>query len=138
MVWGVGLWYMEIDQFKEYAQIHIDTTKDIFGIELGFDEKSILELDDLIQKGWPDEPPTMIDNVVLLFGSFLGEAIINTLGGHWEKGTQSWGVRIGDATMNVFSKVEKRLLNGIEDSISYYYKSTKKMLETDFKDIIKE
>lgn len=125
------------EQFKHYAQIHIDTTKDVFGVELDFEEKSVLELDDLIQKGWPDGVPAMLDNVVLLIGSFLGEAIIKIIGGEWESTAEGWGIRINNATLMVFSKVKKRLLNGMEDSISFYYKSSKKMLEDDFKEIIK-
>lgn len=128
---------MEQNQFRQYAQIHIDTTKQSFGVDLDFDEKSILELDNLIQKAWPDQPPIQIDNVILLFGSFLGEAIIKTLGGEWINTEQGWGIKIGDATLMVFTKVKKRLLNGMEDSISYYYQSTKGMLKNNFKDIIK-
>ena len=128
---------MEQDQFRQYAQIHIDTTKQSFDVDLDFDEKSILELDNLIQKAWPDQPPIQIDNVILLFGSFLGEAIIKTLGGEWVNTEQGWGIKIGDATLMVFTKIKKRLLNGMEDSISYYYQSTKGMLKNNFKDIIK-
>ncbi|PIU98370.1 hypothetical protein COS61_01745 [Candidatus Wolfebacteria bacterium CG03_land_8_20_14_0_80_40_12] len=125
------------NQFRQYAQIHIDITKKSFGIDLGFDEKSILKLDDLIQEAWPDQPPTQIDNVILLFGSFLGEAIKQTLGGEWVQTEQGWGIKIGDATLMVFTKIKKRLLNGIEGSISYYYQITKGMLKNNFKDIIK-
>jgi hypothetical protein len=128
---------MEQNQFTQYAQIHIDTTKQAFGIELNFDEKSILELDHLIQEAWPEEPPVQIDNVIVLFGSFLGEAIKQTLGGEWVQTEQGWGIKIGDANLMVFTKVKKRLLNGMEDSISYYYQAMKGMLKNDFKDIIK-
>lgn len=125
------------DQFKQYAQIHIDTTKQSLGVDLNFDEKSILALDNLIQNAWPDQPPIQIDNVILLFGSFLGEAIIKNLGGQWVKVEQGWGIKIEDTTLMVFTKVKKRFLNGIEDSISYYYKGVKDMLKNDFKDINK-
>jgi hypothetical protein len=128
---------MEQEQFKQYAQIHIDTTKQAFGVELDFDEKSIIELDNLIQKAWPDQPPVQIDNVILLFGSFLGEAIIKTIGGQWVETEQGWGIKIGDSTLMVFTKIKKRLLNGMEDSISYYYQSVRGMLKNNFKDIIK-
>ncbi|MEW6408352.1 MAG: hypothetical protein AB1465_06730 [Patescibacteria group bacterium] len=126
---------MEQNQFRQYAQIHIDTTKQSLGVELGFDEQSILKLDNLIQEAWPDQPPAQLDNVVLLFGSFLGEAIKQTLGGEWIQTEQGWGIKIDDATLMVFTKVKKRLLNGMEDSISYYYQSTKGMLKNNFKDI---
>ncbi|MBI5621845.1 hypothetical protein HY933_03215 [Candidatus Falkowbacteria bacterium] len=101
---------MENAQFKQYAQIHIDTTKQIFGVDLDFDEKSILLLDNLIQSAWPDEPPVQIDSVITLFGSFFGEAIIRTLGGQWVDSDQGWGIKIGDATLMVFTKIKKDYL----------------------------
>ena len=127
---------MELDQFKHYAQIHIDTTLKSFGVQLDYDEKSIMELDNLIKQAWPDQPPVQIDNIIVLFGSFLGEAIIHVLGGKWENTAQGWGIRVGDVSVMVFTKVKKRLLNGDEDSISYYYQSLKSMLKNNFKDIL--
>lgn len=128
---------MDQNQFQKYAQIHIDTTKKSFFIDLKYDKESILKLDDMIRSAWPEKPPVQIDNVILLFGSFLGEAIRQTLGGEWIENEQGWGIKIGDATLMVFNKIKKRLLNGMGDSISYYYQSMEKMLQNNFKDIIK-
>ena len=127
---------MEPTQFQQYAQLHIDTARQAFDVDLKYDEGSILKLDDMIQTNWPEEPPVQIDDVILLFGSFLGEAIRHTLGGEWVETEQGWGIEIGDATLMVFTKIKKRLLNGMEDSISYYYQSMKEMLKNNFKDII--
>jgi hypothetical protein len=120
---------MDRPPFADYAKIHMDTTERIFGIKLDFDEDSILKLDGLIQQSWPDEPPKMIDSVIILFGSFLGEAIKNTLGGEWAELDGQWFIRLSDAQINVFNKVKKRLLNGEEDSISYFYRMLKQMKE---------
>lgn len=128
---------MEPTQFQKYAQIHIDTTRQIMGVELKFDEESIMKLDDIISSAWPETPPVQLDSVVLTFGSFLGEAMRQTLGGEWVQTETSYGLKIGDATANVFSKVRKRFLNGMEDSLSYYFASIKKLLAEDFKSIIK-
>ncbi len=125
---------MEQNQFSRYAQMHIDTAKQSFDVDLKYDEESVLKLDDIIQSAWPEKPPVQIDSVILVFGSFLGEAIKHTLGGEWVRTEQGWGVKIGEATLMVFTKVKKRLLNGMEDSISYYYQSTKMMLNNNFKD----
>ena len=114
--------------------MHIDTAKQSFDVDLKYDEESVLKLDDIIQSAWPEKPPVQIDSVILVFGSFLGEAIKHTLGGEWVRTEQGWGVKIGEATLMVFTKVKKRLLNGMEDSISYYYQSTKMMLNNNFKD----
>ena len=130
---------MTEDQIKECAKIYIDIVKRSLKVELDFNEESILKLDDLadqlIESTLSDQVSNHIDGVVALFASFLGEAIIKTLGGEWIKTTNGWGVQIGDATLNVFAKVKKRLLNGESDSISYYYESMKGMIANDFKDI---
>jgi len=123
---------MDQPPFVDYAKMHIETTERIFGVKLDFDEASILKLDELIQKGWPDEPPKQIDNVVILFGSFLGEALRHALGGDWDEYQGQWFVKLGDMRMNVFSKVKKRLLNGEEDSISFYYQNLKQLKENNF------
>jgi len=130
---------MTEDQIKECAKIYIDIVKRSLKVELDFNEESILKLDELadqlIKSSLSDQVSNHIDGVVALFASFLGEAIIKTLGGEWIKTTNGWGVQIGDATLNVFAKVKKRLLNGESDSISYYYESMKGMIANDFKDI---
>jgi hypothetical protein len=123
---------MEQNQFSQYAQIHINTTKKAFGVDLDFNEESILKLDEIIEQAWPDQPPVMIDNTIALFGSFLGEAIRRVLGGEWVENDGGWGVKIGDGTLMVFVKVKKRLLNGLEDSISYYYQGVKAMVKNNF------
>ena len=141
---------MDPSEFKKYANMRIDLAKEAYDIDLGFNEKSILKLDDLIQNVLDvfekDDNLTLsadhLNGLVLLNGSFLGEAIRETLGGEWEETKQSWAIKIsnisvGNVSIRVFGKVQKRLLNGMEDSISYYYKSVKKMLENNFKDIIK-
>jgi hypothetical protein len=128
---------MEPAQFQQFAQIHIATAKQSFDINLKYDEESILKLDGLIDSAWLDKLPTELDSIILLFGSFLGEAIRHTLGGVWVEAEQGWGLRVGEATIMVFTKIKKRLLNGAEDSISYYYQSTKGMLKNNFKDFIK-
>lgn len=118
-------------QLGRYAQIHIDTAKQAFAIDLDYTEASILKLDGMIEQGWSDQPPAALDQMVLLFGSFLGEAMCQTLGGAWVRSDDGTiGVRVGEATIMVFTKIKKRFLNGPEDSISYYYQGVKTMLST--------
>jgi len=118
--------------FADYAKMHIDTTEKIFGVKLAFDKDSVLKLDELIKQAWPDKPPQQIDQVIILFGSYLGEAIRLTLGGEWAEREGQWFIKFGDADINVFNKVHKRLLNGEEDSLGYFYQMLKKMKEKDF------
>jgi hypothetical protein len=121
---------MNAQQFQEFAHIHINTTNQIFGVALLFNEQSIFQLDGIISKGWPESPPQQLDHVVLLFGSFLGEAIIAALGGAWAQTDKGWGIKIGQVNIMVFTKMRKRFQNGIEDSITHYYQTIKKSLLT--------
>ena len=115
-------------EFRKNAQIFVDTAKQIDGVELKYNEESVLKMDQIISKNWPEQPPVQLDSVVIPMGSFLGEVIRVTIGGEWVNNQQGWGVKIDDSTMMVFSKVKKRFLNGMGDSISYYYQSLKKIL----------
>ena len=118
-------------QLSRYAQIHIDTAKQSFGIDLDYSEASILRLYEIIEQGWSDQPPAALDQMILLFGSFLGEAMCQLFGGAWVRNDDgAIGVRVGEATIMVFTKMKKRFLNGPEDSISYYYQGVKTMLST--------
>jgi len=130
---------MTEDQIKECAKIFINIVKRTLKVELDFNEEAILRLDELvdqlIENTLRDQIHDHIDGVVALFASFLGEAIIRTLGGEWVKTSNGWGVQIGDTTLSIFNKVKKRLLEGESDSIYYYYKSTKGMVKNNFEDL---
>jgi len=72
---------------------------------------------------------------ILLFGSSLGEAFCIVFNGNWKysEKQQRWiiscNTKDGDpAELNVFHKLEKRIENGMEDSISYYFDVNKKLL----------
>lgn len=78
---------------------------------------------------------TYSDNTILYFGSPLGEAFGILFNGSWKFSEKQgrWVVECrasnGDEVeINVFRKVEKRIENGMEDSISYYLEGIKKVL----------
>jgi hypothetical protein len=119
--------------FNDYALMHIDLTKKSFNEDLSFDEESIFKLDKLIQTAWPDKPPVEMQNVIMLFGSFLGEAMRDIYGGQWVETEQGWGMKINEeVTILPFTKIKKRLINGEDDSISYFYETMKNGLQNNF------
>ena len=120
-----------ISQIPLQAEKHRELAKGVFGIELDYSADSILKLDKMIQEGWP-KPPTMLDQVVLGFGSYLGEAIRHIHGGDWgfnpEQGLY-FDVGGRDIKIFPFAKVKKRFLNGDEDSLAYYYSFIRSKVE---------
>jgi hypothetical protein len=123
-----------LDEFKRGAQICIDTSRETFNVKLKLDEKSVKKLDKIISDGWGGEPPNQMDNMVMVFGSFLGEAMIATFNGRWvEDPDYGWGIefqpknQVKDVAM-VFAKMEKRFRYGMDDSISFFYDVIKKRI----------
>ena len=113
-------------QFEKHAKLTVETAKKTFGFDLSYNLTSIEKLDQMIEGiGKPKNPEQM----VLLFGSFLGEAFRHLYGGRWvwDEQLKSWGVTFPlppgkeDAAF-VFAKVQKRFNNGMEDSLAFYGK----------------
>jgi len=116
--------------FSKAAKACIEITKNSFNETLDYDVKSIKKLDSIIEDGWGRNKPVMMDNVVSMFGSFLGESIIKLHGGKWEsvKGI-GWAVNISGLKIFPFNKVKKRIRDGKEDSITFFYDATLATLE---------
>jgi len=118
----------------EFADQHVETVRKIFGEELDYSEASIAKLDEIINKGWPDRPPAMLEPTVVTFGAYLGEAIRRNIGGEWGF-AESEGYFLdrvgGKAKIFPFNKVTKRFRNGEEDSLGFYYRAMKHTLETE-------
>lgn len=117
---------------KHVADIQVKSAKEIFDLDFDYSEASANTLDEMITRGWNGVVPTMLEQMVQGIGAYLGEVLVRSLGGVWKEEQGRWVVRItlsdgsyGDA--NVFAKVEKRFVNGMEDSLSYYVASLKKM-----------
>lgn len=126
--------FMTHNQFQQYADLHIDTTKKTLGVVLDYNEESILKIDEIISKGWPNAQSVIADSIILLFGSFLGEAMRHVFGGEWIETEQGWGLKINDTvTVFPFAKIKKRFVNGMGDSITYYYQSVKAVLDSESK-----
>ena len=78
---------------------------------------------------------TFSDTTILYFGSPLGEALRILFNGAWRfsEKQERWVVEClakngGRVEMNVFRKIEKRIENGMEDSISFYLEGIKKIM----------
>ncbi len=109
-------------KLPEFAESHCQMARDLFGVKLDYSARSIAKLDKMIEEGWPTEPPRMLEPVVLGFGSYLGETVRRLHGGQWGF-TEEQGIHLdlGAGTIFPFKKVEKRFLNGPEDSLAHFY-----------------
>jgi hypothetical protein len=111
-------------QFLRYAGLCVEAAKHSFGIDLQYDLASIKKLDEVIDGiGKPKNPEQMI----MIFGSYLGEAFRQLYNGSWtwDDHFKTWGVTFplpkgSKDTALVFFKVQKRFNNGMEDSLSFF------------------
>jgi hypothetical protein len=66
-----------------------------------------------------------INKFVSLLGAYLGECIIANYGGQWQESPQGVSIAIKTKTqhhiLQPFHKVYKRISNGMEDSLAFYF-----------------
>ena len=99
-------------------------------VELDLDAKSIEWIDGYINRNSEAFEDSTKRNLVSVLGSFLGEAIIKNIGGKWALNNESLGIHLkGKSWAFPFSKVEKQLYDGPEDSIYSFYRVIPKILD---------
>jgi len=110
------------------AELHIDLARKNFKLELSYAISSIRKLDEMVEG---ISKPKNLEQMIMLFGSFLGEAFRQLYKGRWEWNDHfnTWGVTFplpngNEETVFVFAKAEKRFVNGMEDSLSFFAKVT--------------
>lgn len=96
---------------------------------LGFIQ-AVDQVVDIMQERLLKQGATFSEKAVLDLGSALGEAFRMAFGGTWRYSqAQDRWVIAGTSTkgdeveFNVFNKLEKRIENGMEDSIQHYFES---------------
>lgn len=98
--------------------------------QLDLTEQSIARLDGMLTEFWPTLP-THIDEIVVLFGSYLGETIrrqlnwtwIQAVNGGWQLEYKNEFTLVADP----FVKMQKRLVNGQDDNLENYFRCLKAM-----------
>ena len=94
------------------------------GFAFGYDLQSVAWLDGYIerQRARAEITAQVIDGLVNVFGSYLGECIIHSYGGYWENAEGQWRVSFDDQNaVYPFAKVAKQFQNGSEDSIKSFF-----------------
>ncbi|OGS51028.1 MAG: hypothetical protein A3K65_02000 [Euryarchaeota archaeon RBG_16_68_12] len=111
-------------QFAHWADLNIKAARDTMGLDLRYDLESLRKLDAMVDAiGKPED----LGQMVMIIGSFLGETLRRVYGGRWVWDPQwrTWAVLLpkksgGETGPFPFAKVQKRFLNGMEDSISFF------------------
>src|SRR5215510_9277367 len=94
------------------------------GLErFGFDAPSVEWIDGFIerQRVRDDVSPEFAGKMVSVLGSYLGECIIRSYGGHWVFADDGWRVEFDQKNaVYPFAKVEKQFANGRDGGDSIY------------------
>ena len=116
-----------ITTIPDHAGKFVQTCKEVFNIDMDYSVQSIKMLDGIIDRAWDGKQPNDIDNMIILFGSYLGEAIKKNHGGEWDydenfgivlKNFENWTI-----TIFPFDKVRKKFLEGKDESLTFYYQT---------------
>ena len=112
------------DKIKENAELVLKQMRQVSGIDFGYDAESIAWLDGYIerQRARTDITQELVQGLVNVFGSYLGECVIKCYGGYWEIEEGHWRVSFNENNaLYPFSKVQKQFENGSEDSIKSFF-----------------
>jgi hypothetical protein len=106
------------------------SAKDISGVDWDYSVESLKAVDDIIDGFHRDGlEPGQIGETLFGFGCYVGEVFVRNAGASWKfdpKKTPVFGfplvIQTGpDKLCNPIGKVFKRLKNGIEDNLPYFY-----------------
>jgi hypothetical protein len=122
-----------------YAQDAVDHAKTAAGVTLDYSPDSIKQVEGVLETLYAATPrglsrifrrgPTQEDVATMakMYGGYIGEVVRRTAGGEWVLDTEIApgetviSLRKGDQRIFPPAKVHKRLANGSEDSVWFYY-----------------
>ena len=118
----------------EAAAEAVQSSRDKLGIELDYSIESLETLDRLLNDLHASGRKSRdLGGAVILFGCYLGEVLIRKLGGKWVRAedagyTAATGFPIvlwlsEDLSCNPLGKVAKRIDNGSEDNLPFFFKA---------------
>jgi hypothetical protein len=112
------------EQIRRNAELVIEQMGQVSGFAFGYDARSVAWLDGYIerQRVRTDTTPEVVDGLVNVFGSYLGECVIKCYGGYWENEAGQWRVSFDSANaVYPFAKVSKQFQEGAGDSIKSFF-----------------
>ncbi|MDQ7822134.1 MAG: HEAT repeat domain-containing protein [Candidatus Eremiobacteraeota bacterium] len=109
---------------RESAEGFLRLVEKKFKLTLDFSEESLLIADDLITIFFKVRKSHYY-RAAGFIGSYLGEVIIENMGGRWQKDLTLEKVGNMKGFAHPMIRAKKRLANGMQDSLSIYYRSLK-------------
>ena len=111
-----------VEAIRANAQLVVTTMKVNSGVDLRFDAESVKWLDGYIERNRATLDADTKEKLVDVLGAYLGEAMIRSYGGQWEKYQNTWCVSFGEKNKAFpFGKVAKQIRNGEGDSIYSFF-----------------
>jgi len=120
-------------EIEGLATACIKTAETSFGLKLEYDEASLLRVDQVLVDAWHNRVPAMLDQMVLIWGAYIGECLRRLEGGHWvqsdEYGTHLCDVGASGVKIMPFNRIRARFEVGMEESITFYYRGLCEVIE---------
>ncbi len=111
-------------KIKENSKKLLELARRKFNLELDYSEESLVIADDLATIFFKVHREHYIKAAVMI-GSYLGHVIIENLGGRWLKDLSIGKVGKLKGSAHPMIRARKRLANGTDDSLVYYYRNLK-------------
>lgn len=125
------------DVMEAYARDAVDFAKARFDVTLDFTAASISNVESIADRLYRSKPRGVlgklfgrgpseqdVDAMCKMLGGYVGEVLRREKGGEWgiNEDLQAYGVRFGETWVFPPAKVHKRLTNGSEDNIEFYFR----------------
>jgi len=123
---------IERQTIEQNARVVVEVMSEDLGAPFDFNRKSVEVLDAYIEKHRTSFDDTTREELISLFGSFLGETIIKTYGGDWRYNTEfGWGVELpARVTVFPFNTTRNHFDLGEEDSIVALFALVPSLIQT--------
>jgi hypothetical protein len=96
-------------QLQANAEMLASTFASEMQVELTFDRRGVLWLDNYILQVRDRFSPEERESLVSALGAFLGEALLRQYGGQWVERDGTWGVQLHDRRwISPFHKIDER------------------------------
>ena len=116
----------------QHAALIVETAREVSAVDLDYSIASLEQVDRIIGE-WHEEgvPEESIGSTLFGFGCYVGEVFVRHAGARWVSSAGTEMERFAgfdivlqmgsDGMVNPIGKVFKRLANGTEDNLPYFY-----------------
>ncbi|MEB3224078.1 MAG: DUF6278 family protein [Candidatus Sericytochromatia bacterium] len=127
----------EMAELADKMMLEVTALFEEHELELDLSEESLEALDRLVDQLWPEpiEDEEALDAIVANWGAYLGQAVLEQLGGHWtfRQDLEHASLHFTRLGLEAFPLhvVRKRLVLGPHESLSGFYEALVERLTAD-------